>query len=70
MSDPTSNARDFAKNCRTYYLNSYPLTPEIISSMAHHAITLAQKLTQANSHIDALVAEIDRLTTTTNGESK
>ena len=69
MSDPATSARDFAKNCRSYYLNSYPLTPDIISSMAQQAITLTQKLTQATTHIDALVAEIDRLNATT-GESK
>lgn len=70
MSDPANNARDFAKNCRAYYLNSYPLTPEIISCMAQQAITLTQKLTQATAHIDALIAEIDRLKTTTNEEPK
>jgi len=70
MTDASQYAREFNKNCRSYYINAYPLTPDLIASMAQQSIILTQKLTQAASHIDALLAEIDRLNNRTNEESK
>ena len=69
MPNATSHATDFAKNCRAYHINSYPLTPDLIGSMAQQAIILNMKLSQAMTHIDSLIAEIDSLKNPT-GESK
>ena len=68
MSDTTSYAKEFSNNCK-YYLNVYPVTPDIVANMAQQSILLNQKLSQAITHINALVAEIEQLNAN-NGESK
>jgi len=69
MSDPTRHATEFAKSARSYYINAYPLTPDLLSSMAQQAVLLNLKLTQAVDHINSLLTEIDSLKNPT-GESK
>ena len=69
MPDTTRHATEFAKSARAYYINSYPLTPDIVNSMAQQAVLLNMKLTQATTHIEALLAEIADLKNPT-GESK
>lgn len=69
MPDTTRLAKEFSNSVRTYYINTYPLTPDVITSMAQQSILLNQKLSQAINHIEALLSEIERLTAN-NGESK
>lgn len=69
MTDASQYAREFTKNCRAYHINSYPLTTDLVGSMAQQSIILNMKLSQAMTHIDSLIAEIDSLKNTT-GESK
>lgn len=48
----------FVNNTRTYHLNSYPCTPDMMASLAKNAIDLNHRLGLALEHIEKLQTQV------------